>query len=123
MNNRNSERTQVFEPILVGGIVAVVYYIQSLSSLMAVGAFNDDGVYAVLGQAIAEGRGYVSLHLAGAPIHPKFPPVFPLILAACWKLTGSIEGVQRIVNMLHPIVCNTSTHTFWRSYTRKLWMS
>jgi hypothetical protein len=113
MTNPTPPRLQRAEPFIVAAIVATVYFMQSLSSVMQVGAFNDDGVYAVLGKAIAEGKGYLSIHLVGAPVHPKFPPVFPLILALFWKITGSIEGVQRMVSFVHPIVIGVSAALLW----------
>jgi hypothetical protein len=114
MTKPKLNRLEKLEPLLVGCIVAAVYFLQSLSPFMQVGAFNDDGVYAVLGKAIAEGRGYVSLHLVGSPVHPKFPPVFPLILGLFWKITGSIQGVQRLVSVVHPLVIGLAAALLWR---------
>ena len=113
MTNPTPARFRRAEPFIAALAVAAIYFMQSLSSVMQVGAFNDDGVYAVLGKAIAEGRGYLSIHLVGAPVHPKFPPVFPLVLALFWKITGSIEGVQRTVSVVHPIVVGVSAALMW----------
>ena len=61
-------------------------YIVSLR-LPAVGLFHDDGVYAVTAKALAEGRGYRIISLPDEPPQTKYPPVFPLLLAAVWKVT------------------------------------
>ena len=51
-----------------------------------VGVFYDDGLYVALGKALAEGRGYVSLHLPGAPPAVHYPPLYPAVLALLWRL-------------------------------------
>lgn len=57
---------------------------------LLVGSFNDDGVYLALGKAIAEGEGYRSIHLPGRPIHTKYPPGLPGLLALFWWIGGSL---------------------------------
>jgi hypothetical protein len=52
----------------------------------AVGVFHDDGVYVVLGKALASGEGYRYLNLPGAPSATHYPPGYPFLLAILWKL-------------------------------------
>jgi hypothetical protein len=52
-----------------------------------VGVFQDDGIYAVLGKAIASGEGYRYLNLPGTPYATHYPPGYPLFLALLWKLS------------------------------------
>lgn len=51
-----------------------------------VGAFQDDAMYTVLARSLAEGHGYRFLNLPGEPNATHFPPGYPLLLAALWKL-------------------------------------
>ena len=51
-----------------------------------VGVFQDDGIYVVLGKALASGEGYRYLNLPGAPYATHYPPAYPLFLALLWKL-------------------------------------
>lgn len=112
-------RNELIEPVVVGIIIAAIFFSRSLSGLMQVGALNDDGVYTVLGKAIAEGKGYISLHLANSPVQEKFPPGFPLILALLWKMSGTVQGVQHLVSLLHPVVIGvTSALLYWVGRTR-----
>jgi hypothetical protein len=115
--NAGSERSRQIGPlgeaVVVGVLVLSLYLLRSLYQFMQVGAFNDDGVYVALGKAISEGRGYVSIHLAGSPVHPKFPPVFPLILAALWKLSGTLDGVQHAVGIIHSVVAAATAAVLW----------
>ena len=94
-------------------LIAVIYLAASISTAMLVGAWNDDGVYTVLGKSLAEGHGYRSLHLVGDPVQVKYPPGFPVVLALLWRLTGSVDGVQRAVSLLHPIVIGIVAGLLW----------
>ena len=51
-----------------------------------VGVFQDDGIYTVLGKSLATGQGYRYLNMPGAPDATHFPPLYPLVLAALWKV-------------------------------------
>lgn len=90
-----------------------IYLAASLSTALLVGAWNDDGVYTVLGKSLAEGHGYHSLHLVGDPVQVKYPPGFPILLAVLWRLTGSVDGVQRLVSLLHPILIGAVAGLLW----------
>jgi hypothetical protein len=50
------------------------------------GVFQDDGIYVILGKALANGEGYRYLNLPGAPYATHYPPGYPLLLALLWKL-------------------------------------
>lgn len=50
------------------------------------GIWHDDGVYVLLGRSLAQGDGLRYVGVPGAPLAPKFPPLFPLILAPVWIL-------------------------------------
>ncbi len=51
-----------------------------------VGVFFDDGIYVGLAQALAEGHGYVSIHLPDRPPAVHYPPLYPLALSLLWRL-------------------------------------
>src|ERR1700746_1263336 len=48
----------------------------------------DGAGYAVLGEALASGRGYREIDMPGAPRHAHFPPGYPAALALLWRLVG-----------------------------------
>ena len=54
-----------------------------------VGVWHDDGVYALLGRAIASGHGFHYTQFPGAPAATHYPPAYPLLLAAVWRLAPS----------------------------------
>ncbi len=71
-------------PALVAALVTAAAWWASAPYL--VGVFHDDGVYLLLGRAIAEGRGFHYLHLPAAPAAVHYPPLYPVFLAALWRL-------------------------------------
>jgi hypothetical protein len=50
----------------------------------------DAGHYMVLGEALREGLGFRDIQLPGSPLHAKFPPGYPVILA----VAGWFGGLQ-----------------------------
>jgi hypothetical protein len=67
-----------------GLAVAAVVALHLTASL--VGVFYDDGVYLALARSLAEGHGYRLLYLPGSPAAVHYPFLYPLFLAALWKL-------------------------------------
>ena len=65
---------------LIGG-----YYAQTISPEI-VGFIHDDGIYAVLGKALAQGQGFNLIHLVSQPEQVKYPIGYPLILALGWLM-------------------------------------
>ena len=57
-----------------------------------VGVFHDDGIYALLARSIATGGGFHYSHLAGVPGATHYPPLYPLLLAAGWRIAPSFPG-------------------------------
>ena len=50
---------------------------------------GDNAGYLILGDALRSGEGYRDLYLPGTPLHARYPPLLPLLLAGL----GSIGGV------------------------------
>jgi hypothetical protein len=101
------------EALVVAVLVLATYDFASIADALRVGALTDDGVYVALGRALSEGRGYHSIHLVGAPVQVKYPPGFPAILAVLWSLGGSVEAVQYLVGLLHPVVIASAAGLLW----------
>ena len=53
------------------------------------GVWHDDGVYVLLSRALANGEGLRYTGVPGAFLAPKFPPLFPLVLAPVWIVSPS----------------------------------
>jgi len=71
---------------------------------IAAGVWHDDGVYMLVGKAIAEGHGLTYQGVVGAPPAAKFPPGYPAALAVLWLLLGSIGPVTLAATLLN-LVC------------------
>ncbi|MGQ0643377.1 MAG: hypothetical protein ACT4P6_21740 [Gemmatimonadaceae bacterium] len=71
-------------PVLVVALVLVAA-IMSITP-WPVGTIQDDATYVVLAKSLATGEGYRQLNLPGAPQVTHYPPGYPLLLAALWRL-------------------------------------
>jgi hypothetical protein len=57
-----------------------------------VGVFYDDGIYLALARSLAEGHGYRLLYLPGQPGSVTYPFLYPLFLAALWKIAPTFPA-------------------------------
>ena len=53
------------------------------------GLFHDDGIYAVVGKAIAQGEGYRIVSLPNAPAQTKYPFLYSFLLSSLWAMSPS----------------------------------
>src|SRR2546429_8938827 len=65
------------EPLLVAGVVFLAHVALRAAGRILIGAFNDDGAYVALGQALAGGVGYRLIYLVGDPVAVEEPPPPP----------------------------------------------
>ena len=72
-------------PLLAALVGIGVLYLPALLAPSA-GAFHDDGIYLVTAKSLAEGDGYRILSLPSEAAQTKYPFLFPVALAAVWKL-------------------------------------
>lgn len=76
--------------VLAGAVLVVATLVAWWASMpYVVGVWHDDGVYALLGRAIATGHGFHYTQLPGAPAATHYPPLYPIVLAAVWRLAPS----------------------------------
>jgi len=54
---------------------------------LPVGVAFDDAMYVILAKSLATGQGYRWLNLPGAPAATHFPPGYPALLAALWRVS------------------------------------
>jgi hypothetical protein len=76
--------------VAAGVVVAAAVGVNLGGSL--VGVFYDDGIYLALARSLAEGHGYHLLYLPGAPAAVTYPFLYPLFLAALWKVAPAFPG-------------------------------
>jgi hypothetical protein len=83
-------RSRLLLAAVVGIIVAAVGIWAQNDAL--VGVNYDDGIYALLAKALADGDGYRLTFLPVDLPGVKYPPLYPLSLAPFWLLAGSQEA-------------------------------
>lgn len=87
----------------VAALVALVAALLTMTS-DPIGVFNDDGIYLLTAKALAEGQGYVYPHLPGTPPAIHYPPVWPMLLAAAWKVAPAFPANIGWFKLINPVV-------------------
>lgn len=65
--------------------LAAVLLVRSIAAYQTYfGMYHDDGIYLVTAKSLAEGQGLRILSLPGGPLQTKYPPGYPVLLAAIW---------------------------------------
>ncbi len=74
----------------LAAIVAVVVLLITIRSQEPVGAgvYYDDGAYLALARSLAAGEGYAYSNLPEPVPGVKYPPAYPVVLGAAWKVFG-----------------------------------
>lgn len=87
-------------------IAALLALVAALATMTSdpIGVFNDDGIYLLTAKALAEGQGYVYPHLPGTPPAIHYPPVWPLLLAAAWKVAPAFPENIGWFKLINPVV-------------------
>src|SRR2546430_15675041 len=91
-----------YEPLVIAGLVFVAHLVLRAADRILVGAFNDDGAYVALGQALAGGMGYRLIYLVGDPVAVEYPPRPPPPVAGPSKVFGAPPGVRATRGVLDP---------------------
>lgn len=86
-------------------LAAVALLAVGLSSWRAVpaGVWHDDGVYMVVGEALASGQGLTYGGVPGAPPAVKFPPGYSALLAVLWTVLpgpGAVTLAATLLNLV-----------------------
>src|SRR2546428_4591428 len=108
------------EPLVVAGLVVLAHLAVRAADRILIGAFNDDGAYVALGQALAGGIGYRLIYLVGDPVAVKYPPRLPLLIAVPWKLFGTLPIVRATIGLLNPLASGAAARMIWWVGRRKL---
>lgn len=87
---------------LFGAVGAILFLAGLLVwSPFPAGVWHDDGVYVLLGRALAEGEGLRYVGVSGAPPAPKFPPLYPLTVAGLWGFLSEVGRVATAAGLLN----------------------
>lgn len=101
------------ECAIVSAIVFVAYAVSHPDAVSTLGRLYDDVVYLSVGKSIAEGHGYRSAHLVGAPVQAKFPPLLPAMYALCWLAFGALNAVATTALWLNIVGTAASAGVLW----------
>jgi hypothetical protein len=90
-------------PAIVAVTVALALGVFAMNPL-PIGVFHDDARYLLLARSIAEGTGYRFVFVPGAPAGTHFPPAFPLVLAALWKIAPAFPANVALFKLLNAVM-------------------
>jgi hypothetical protein len=89
--------------------------------------FFDDAIYVLIGQAIAEGQGFVNPQLPGAPPAVHYPPLYPLLLGAVLKVAPPFPDGLAWVKFVNPVLLAVAAYGltigFVRWFALKPWQA
>ena len=86
--------------------VAVLALLAGIATMTPhlIGVFFDDAIYALQAKALAEGQGFVYSQLPGAPPAIHYPPLWPLLLAAVWRVAPAFPANVAWLKMVNPLL-------------------
>lgn len=87
---------------LVTAAATLVVGILALNQAL-IGVFYDDGLYAALASALADGHGYVHANLPGLPGAVRYPPLYPALLTPLFAVL-SIKSAAIIAKLLNALL-------------------
>jgi hypothetical protein len=89
-------------PLVVGAVVLAV----ALATMTPwpVGVYYDDGIYLILGKALATGEGYRYLNLPGHPAATHYPPGYPALLALLWTIAPSFPENVAVFKLANAVL-------------------
>ena len=77
-------------------ISAVVYFFAIRPDTF--GSYHDDSIYVTTAKALATGQGYRIISLPYQPAQTKYPPLYPLLLSAIWRVDPDFP--QNLIPMM-----------------------
>lgn len=115
----NSDRRERLVMLVLGAVVCLVGILTVTP--WPVGAFQDDAIYTVLAKSLATGEGFRMINLPGSPNATHYPPGYPLVLAALWKLWPSFPDnivLFKFANTVFLALAAVGTYRFARERWR-----
>jgi len=83
------------------------------------GVYYDDGVYVALGHSLATGNGYVYENLPGTLPGIKYPPLYPALLAAAWKIFPEYPANLSILKAINALLTGLAGAMAFLLFTRR----
>lgn len=99
-------------PVLL--CVATALFVVLAIQPWAVGVFQDDGIYVILGKSLASGEGYRYLNIPGAPNATHYPPLYPALLALLWKVYPSFPENVVLFKFANAVLLGLAAALFYR---------
>jgi hypothetical protein len=94
-------------PALTTAALALALGLFAMNPL-PIGAFHDDARYLLLARSIAQGTGYRFVFVPGQPAGTHFPPAFPLLLSALWRVAPAFPASIVMFKLLNAVMLSVA---------------
>jgi hypothetical protein len=97
--------------LTIAGVVAVAAIAGGIISNnpRVVGLYHDEGIYLAAAESIAADGSYRLINLPGAPLATKYPPLYPLALAAVWRAAPVFPDNIRALKTVNAVILGVVT--------------
>ena len=106
-----------------GAVTFLLYLLLYPRPAYVAGSYGDDAVYVALGRALSLGADYREIFTVGAPLHVKYPPGLPFLLAVLWLVFGNVGRVLAAARVLNALAVATSAAILWTVGRKRLGLS
>jgi hypothetical protein len=90
------------------------YLAWTLRDMPHLGFYHDDSLYWVSAHSLATGDGYRIQSLPGEPYQTKYPPLYPALLAAVWKLNPQFPANLPLATLVAWLMLPLFLAALWR---------
>jgi len=114
VERRQPLRKALLAICILGALVPSGLLAWKARAVPQLGYFQDDGLYWIAGKSLAEGRGYRILSFPGEPFQTKYPPLYPLLLSAVWKLRPQFPANLPLASVLNWLMLPAYLLAAWK---------
>jgi hypothetical protein len=110
---------------LIPVVVTVLVLLVAIMTITPwpIGAFEDDGIYTVLGKSLATGEGFRLGNLPGSPNATHYPPGYPFVLSLLWRISPEFPDNVVIFKFANAVFLALAALGTWYFARRRLAMS
>src|SRR5580658_5718786 len=100
--------------VFLAALAPSAYLAWTLRSMPHLGFYHDDSLYWVSAHSLATGDGYRIQSLPGEPYQTKYPPLYPALLAAVWKLNPHFPANLPLATLVAWLMLPLFLAALWR---------
>jgi hypothetical protein len=100
--------------VFVLALAPSAYLAWTLRDMPHLGFYHDDTIYWVSAKSLAAGDGYRITSLPNQPYQTKYPPLYPVLLAAIWQINPNFPSNLPLATLFAWTMLPVYLFTVWR---------